>query len=289
MNLLIRRAGKLSEGTTVDPLLGPAAISEQIDRTGVPHAVAMAGLGYVLPDRRVTSEQVEAGAPGDTDSFRLPRGIIVRGSGVETRRWRAPGQQASDLAAEAGVRALRSASLEAGQIDLLLFGSASQDVAEPATANIVQERLGCVRAACFDVKNACCSFLNALDVAHAAIETGRAERVLVTAGEVLSPIAAARIRDSTARTMFCRAHSRRRWRGRCLDTPKGERFRDRAPWQFRLRRKTLAGIGYCRRGFAGLEQPACARMRRKCPAPTRSPVPSASRDRSSGQCPMAFA
>ena len=52
---------------------------------------------------------------------------------------------------------------------------------------MVQMALGCDRAAVMDVKNACNSFLNGLDVAQAFIETGRAPRVVVAAGECLSP------------------------------------------------------------------------------------------------------
>jgi 3-oxoacyl-[acyl-carrier-protein] synthase-3 len=80
-----------------------------------------------------------------------------------------------------------AAGIEPRDVDLLIFASASHDVAEPATANMVQIALGCERAAVMDVKNACNSFLNGLDVAQAFIETGRAPRVVVAAGECLSP------------------------------------------------------------------------------------------------------
>lgn len=155
--------------------------------------VQVTGLGHALPERAVSSSEVEEQVGAGRFGFRVPPGLVALGSGVRSRRWRAPGQQASDLAAEAGARALQAARCRPDQIDLLIFGAASQDVAEPATANIVQAALGCHRASCLDVKNACCSFLNALDVAHAAIETGRAGRALVVAGEVLSPLAEAPI------------------------------------------------------------------------------------------------
>jgi 3-oxoacyl-[acyl-carrier-protein] synthase-3 len=61
-------------------------------------------------------------------------------------------------------------------------------MAEPATANPVQEKTGCWEAQLFDVKNACNSFINALEIAHSYIETGRANRALVAAGEVLSAV-----------------------------------------------------------------------------------------------------
>ena len=57
------------------------------------------------------------------------------------------------------------AGREVADVDTVIFASASQDIAEPATANVLQEKLGCDHASVFDVKNACNSFLNGLDVA----------------------------------------------------------------------------------------------------------------------------
>jgi 3-oxoacyl-[acyl-carrier-protein] synthase-3 len=74
----------------------------------------------------------------------------------------------------------------ATEIDVVIFGAASQDVSEPATASIIQSKLGCTNAFVFDVKNACSSFINSLDLALCLIEAHRASRVLVTSGEVLS-------------------------------------------------------------------------------------------------------
>src|SRR5262249_21398197 len=74
---------------------------------------------------------------------------------------------------------------DATEIDLLLFASASLDLIEPATANIVQEKLG-TRAAVFDIKNACNSFLNGLQTAVALIQTGAYRKALVVAGETPS-------------------------------------------------------------------------------------------------------
>src|SRR5262249_50413353 len=68
------------------------------------------------------------------------------------------------------------------ELDLLLFASASRDMAEPATAHIVQAALGS-RAHCLDVTNACNSFINGIDVARSLMLTGRAARALVVTGE----------------------------------------------------------------------------------------------------------
>ncbi|NJO07942.1 MAG: ketoacyl-ACP synthase III [Chloroflexaceae bacterium] len=144
------------------------------------------GIAYYLPEQSVPSRMIEEQVQASSGGFVLPRGLIERLSGVAHRYHLAEGSS-SDLAVEAGRRALQRANLEPSQIDMLIFAAASHDVAEPATANVVQEKLGCTRAHVFDVKNACNSFLNALDVAHAFIQTRRASRVLIATGEMLSP------------------------------------------------------------------------------------------------------
>jgi 3-oxoacyl-[acyl-carrier-protein] synthase-3 len=145
------------------------------------------GTGRYAPDEAWTSEMVEARVNGSNDGWSIPKGIIRLATGVKERRYAAAGVYSSDLAARAAERAMAAAGIEPRDVDLLIFASASHDVAEPATANMVQTALGCDRAAAMDVKNACNSFLNGLDVAQAFIETGRAPRVVVAAGECLSP------------------------------------------------------------------------------------------------------
>jgi len=79
-------------------------------------------------------------------------------------------------------------------LDLVLFASASQDMAEPATGHIVCAKLG-ARCPTFDVKNACNSVLNAIQVGDALIGTGQYERVLVATGETPSRAIRWRVRD----------------------------------------------------------------------------------------------
>ena len=145
------------------------------------------GTGRYVPDDVWTSDMVEARVDERSGGWRIPKGIIRLATGVGERRYAPDGMCSSDLAARAAERALATAGIEPRDVDLLIFASASHDVAEPATANMVQIALGCDRAAVMDVKNACNSFLNGLDVAQAFIETGRAPRVVVAAGECLSP------------------------------------------------------------------------------------------------------
>ncbi|MDQ1456601.1 MAG: hypothetical protein QOH28_2221 [Actinomycetota bacterium] len=145
------------------------------------------GTGRYAPDDVWTSDMVEARVDERSGGWHIPKGMIRLVSGVVERRYASEGMCSSDLAARAAQRAMATAGIEPRDVDLLIFASASHDVAEPATANMVQIALGCDRAAVMDVKNACNSFLNGLDVAQAFIETGRAPRVVVASGECLSP------------------------------------------------------------------------------------------------------
>lgn len=159
-------------------------------------SAVVAGVGHYLPDRVVTTEEVVARVNEASGRTVLTPRIVVALSGVQERRFAAPGTTSSELAALAGRAALDQAGCQPEDVDLLIFGAVTQDVIEPATSNIVQERLGCWNAAVFDVKNACNSFVNAVDVAAAKIITGQARRVLVTTGEVASVHVAWKIGDA---------------------------------------------------------------------------------------------
>lgn len=150
------------------------------------HTPVITGLGHYLPEESVPSAEVARRVSSANKPFALPGGIIERLSGVAHRYYTAEGCS-SDMAALSAQKALEHANVDPADIDMLLFAAASHDITEPATANIVQEKTGCTCAHVMDVKNACNSFLNALDIATTYIQTGRANRILIAAGEVLSP------------------------------------------------------------------------------------------------------
>ncbi|HEV2087569.1 MAG TPA: 3-oxoacyl-[acyl-carrier-protein] synthase III C-terminal domain-containing protein [Cryptosporangiaceae bacterium] len=114
--------------------------------------------------------------------FRLPRGLFRQMTGIAQRRVARDDEYASTLAIGAAREALAAADLDPLDIDLLVFASATRDMAEPATAHVVQAELGS-KAHAFDLTNACNSFLNGIDVARSSILAGRARRVLVVTGE----------------------------------------------------------------------------------------------------------
>ncbi len=143
------------------------------------------GVGKYVPDHVVPTESVEQWL-NLKERLGIPPGMIERLTGVRERRIAAEGEASSDMAVRASREAIRRAGIRPEDIDTIIFAAASQDVGEPATANIVQEKLGAVNAHVFDAKNACNSFVNALDIMDAFIQTGRSQVGLVTSGEVIT-------------------------------------------------------------------------------------------------------
>lgn len=135
-----------------------------------------------LPKDTVSSRQTENILQEQNPHLKVIPGTLESLTQIKERRISSKNTQASDLAIAAGKKTLEHADLSTKDIDCLIFASASQDIAEPATANIVQVGL---QATCpaFDIKNACNSFLNGLEVASAFVEAGTYEKVLVVTGE----------------------------------------------------------------------------------------------------------
>jgi len=148
--------------------------------TTVPR-VGITAVASCLPERQVSTADLQSSV-AMASGLPLPAGMFAQATGITTRRVAADGEYASDLAIGAGRQVLEQAGLDALDVDLLLFASATRDMAEPATAHVVQAALG-GRAHALDVTNACNSFLNGIDLARSMILAGRARRALVVTGE----------------------------------------------------------------------------------------------------------
>ncbi|MBN9606300.1 MAG: hypothetical protein J0G30_06790 [Actinomycetales bacterium] len=160
-------------------------------------AARIAGIGIHLPETVRSTAETEQRLRSENRGLRLPTGLIRRMTGVESVHVKAAGEQASDLAAAAARRALAESP---GAVDLVLFASASQDLVEPATSHIVAAKLGPellgVGTPVMDVKNACNSVVNAVQVGEALIRSGQYRRVLVASGETPSVAVRWRVRDA---------------------------------------------------------------------------------------------
>jgi len=108
-------------------------------------------------------------------------------TGIETRHWVVPGEQAgSDLALEATRIALQRADMAATDLDCIIFATLSPDYFFPGGGVYLQRKLGVTGIPALDIRNQCTGFIYGLSIADAWIRTGQYRRVLLVGAEVHS-------------------------------------------------------------------------------------------------------
>lgn len=154
----------------------------------------VAQVGVHLPAHVMTIKEVEQRiVDSSPSSGYMKKNFITRITGVETVHRLPDDWQASDLAVAAVSDLLTRLSDDSGrtvdlttiQPDLLIFSSASQDMIEPATSHIVAAKLG-LTCPVMDVKNACNSMVNGMEVAEMFIRSGKYKNILIVSGETPS-------------------------------------------------------------------------------------------------------
>jgi len=141
----------------------------------------IAGIGHYVPERVMKNAELEQYVD-TTDEW------IVTRTGIRERRIAAPEQASSDLGLEAAKEAMAHAGVTADDIDLIIVGTATPDMLFPATACVLQDRLGARKAGAFDLSAACSSWVYGIAVAHGYVSSGLANTVLVVGAETLSKI-----------------------------------------------------------------------------------------------------
>jgi 3-oxoacyl-[acyl-carrier-protein] synthase-3 len=141
--------------------------------------VALIGIGSHVPDRVMSNDEI-ATMVDTSDEW------IAQRTGIRERRIAAASDSSATLGAEAARRALESAGIDAGELDLIVTATASPDYYFPATASLIGERIGAREVAGYDLSAACTGFIYALAQAYSQIAAGLAETVLVVGTEVFS-------------------------------------------------------------------------------------------------------
>ena len=142
--------------------------------------VAIFGTGSYLPERVFRNDEF-------TEFLDTSDEWIQQRTGMKERRFAAEGQFTSDMAAEAGRRALADAGWDAKDLDFVLVGTCTPDALLPNTADYVHNALGC-REDCgaIDIINACSSFTYGLTMTRALVACGQVGKALVIGAEKLS-------------------------------------------------------------------------------------------------------
>ena len=132
-----------------------------------------------VPERVLTNEEL-AQMVDTNDEWIRSR------TGIRERRIAEDDQTTASLATEAALNALAVANLNPMEIELIIVATSTPEHLFPATACIVQDSLGAVKAGAFDLLAACTGFIYALNMATQAIRTGSVSNALVIGSETLS-------------------------------------------------------------------------------------------------------
>src|ERR1700754_368570 len=101
---------------------------------------------------------------------------IVQRTGIRQRHIAAEGENTSDLAAAAGRKAMENAGLAIEDIDLIVCATTTPDMTFPATAAVVQQKLGMHHGAAFDIQAVCSGFVYAIATEDSYLKKGIAKR-----------------------------------------------------------------------------------------------------------------
>ncbi len=143
--------------------------------------VGIWGMGKAVPDRVLTNEELEKVVDTSDEWIRTR-------TGISERRIVDEDTATSHLATRAARGALQQAQVRPCDLDMIIVATVTSDMLFPATACLLQDRLGADDAAAFDLGAGCSGFVYGLAAAEGFIKSGSASRVLVVGSEVLSKI-----------------------------------------------------------------------------------------------------
>jgi len=143
------------------------------------HSIVIRGIGSSVPEKKLTNDDLIKIVETNDE-------WITARTGIKERRIAGKDLQVSDLAVEAGKKALEEAGMAPGDIDLVLVATLTSEMISPATACLVQQKLGCRPVPAFDLNAACSGFLYGLEVAKAMLDSGNYQNALVIGVEKLT-------------------------------------------------------------------------------------------------------
>jgi 3-oxoacyl-[acyl-carrier-protein] synthase-3 len=144
-------------------------------------AAKITGVAGYLPPRVVTNADIEK-MVDTTDEWIRTR------TGIRERRYAEPGVASSHLGTEAAKKLLAMKALSPEEIDMIVVATVTPDMLFPATACLIQDRLGATKAWGFDLSAACSGFVYALTVGAQFVGVGAHKKVLVIGCDVMTSI-----------------------------------------------------------------------------------------------------
>lgn len=140
------------------------------------------GLGSYVPENVVTNDDLSKFVDTSDEWIRTR-------TGIRERRIASPDQATSDLCIEAARRALESAGVGAGDIDVVLTGTITPDTIFPSVAVRVQDKLGLRHVPCFDFNTACSGVQYGVELVNSLLtSSGRYKNALLICGDKMTSV-----------------------------------------------------------------------------------------------------
>jgi len=137
------------------------------------------GLGCYLPAKKLTNKDLEK-IVDTSDEWIMTR------TGIRERRIAPKEFAASDMGVEAAKSAIKDAGLGPEDIDLIIVATVTGDMAFPSTACIIQDKIGAINSAAFDINAACSGFVFGVVTAKQFVDSGLYKNVLVIGTEKMT-------------------------------------------------------------------------------------------------------
>lgn len=144
------------------------------------HHAAIIGTGSYTPSNIITNDNL-------AEFLETNDEWISSRTGIKERRI-STGENTSDLAYQAAIRALEAAKMDSKNIDLIICATITPDSFMPSVACIIQDKLGATNAAAFDLTAACTGLIYAIVIADQFIRSGMYKNILLVGAETISKV-----------------------------------------------------------------------------------------------------
>ena len=138
------------------------------------------GTGFYVPEKILTNSDLEKIVETSDEWIRSR-------TGIQARHIAEKGTGTSEMSAKAALKALKNAQVKPEEIELIIAATSTPDMPLPSTACLIQEKIGAVNSAAFDLAAACAGFLYALVTAEQFVKNGTYKKILVIGADMISP------------------------------------------------------------------------------------------------------
>ncbi len=132
--------------------------------------------GRCIPEKLVTNQDLNQILGEDVDAW------LIENVGIRERHVMADDETTSDMIVAASKQALERANLQSTNLDLIIVATDTPDYLSPATASVVQAKLGAANAGAYDINCACAAWVTGLDIAARYIATDSDFKHILVAG-----------------------------------------------------------------------------------------------------------